>query len=299
MNKISNILLLLIVTSLSFVPASPAQNMADGLQCPPGWQRTKSVAYTSLIKQCIAKTNDGLIELYASRSMSNSLERELDGWTSKLRREGKPYQRLVDEGAGHVSGYPALVRTFYGYDKHGRWYDSHLAISKYNGIYYTFIGYTMKGHDRVRIQLRHAMNDWHYPGVSGPPSGIHSNSGNPSVPHNNQNTYQPNDVSISQNTNLGGDVNVNPTININKAGCTRHSNQNISPTDINNNSGNTYTNTQNANPTNNNSGNTYPSTQNSNPPDSINDNSGNTNSNSNDQNTNKPSNNGKLDYLLN
>ncbi|MFW5499032.1 MULTISPECIES: hypothetical protein [unclassified Maridesulfovibrio] len=267
---------------------SIAQNMADGLQCPSGWQRSKRMPplwdVNNLLKQCYPPTNDAVIQLY-SKVTSASLTTELNKWTLYLRSKGLPYQRLLNEQPGHVSGYPAVLRFFSGYDRDGKWYDSYLVVSRYKGVNYIFIGYAMKGHDRVRIQMRNAMNAWHYPGVSGP-----TNSGYFSTNNNQQNlpNYGPN---ISQNNNAN--VNINPTVNVNRPGCTRQTSQSstYTNTNTNNDSGNSYSNSQDTNYSN--SGNTYQNKQDTKP-----DNPPANSNNNNNQNSDRPSDNKYLDYIL-
>ena len=182
MKQAIRLLILVFFVTLLLPAVSIAGNMADGLQCPSDWQRTKRMPpllrYRTLLKQCVPQTNDAVIELYATRSSSKSLVAELEKWTQDLRRNGMPYQRLLNEQPGHVSGYPAILRFFSGWDRNGKWYDSYLVVSQYRGTNYIFIGYAMKGHDRVRIQMRNAMNEWHYPGVSGPTNSGYSNTNN-------------------------------------------------------------------------------------------------------------------------
>ena len=66
---------------------SIAQNMADGLQCPSGWQRSKRMPplwdVNNLLKQCHPPTNDAVIQLY-SKVTSASLTTELNKWTLYL-----------------------------------------------------------------------------------------------------------------------------------------------------------------------------------------------------------------------
>lgn len=213
MKQAIKILFLTLLATILLSEFCIAANMADGLQCPSDWSRTKTMPpllrYRTLLKQCVPRTNDAVIELYATRSSSTSLVAELEKWTQDLRRNGLPYQKFLNEQPGHVSGYPAILRFFSGWDRDGKWYDSYLVVSSYRGTYYIFVGYAMKGHDRVRIQMRNAMNAWHYPGASGPMSSGYSNQ--QSLPD-----YGP---SIGQSTN--GNVNINPTVNVNRPGCTR------------------------------------------------------------------------------
>ncbi|WP_320175252.1 hypothetical protein [Maridesulfovibrio sp.] len=276
---------LALLTALLVTPVSIAGNMADGLQCPSGWQtRARAPAQydlNQLLKQCTPPTNDAIIQLYA-KTTSASIIAELDKWTQYLRSKGLPYQRLLNEQPGHVSGYPATLRFFSGWDRDGKWYDSYLVVSRYMGTNYIFIGYAMKGHDRVRIQMRNAMNDWHYPGVSGPTNSGYSNT------YNNNQQGLPNQGSgINPNTNAN--ININPTVNVNRPGCTRQTSQSSTYT----NQGNSYSNSQDTQYPD--SGNTYQNTQDPKPDTDKPDNS---NSNGNNQNTDRPSDNKYLDYIL-
>ncbi|NDV26384.1 hypothetical protein [Desulfovibrio sp. JC010] len=272
-------LILACLATILLPHASIAQNMADGLQCPSDWTRTKRVPplwnVSHLLKQCTPQTNDAVIQLYSKRT-SNSLLTEIEQWTQRLRSKGLPYQKMLNELPGHVSGYPAILRFFSGYDHDGKWYDSYLVVSRYKGINYTFIGYAMKGHERVRIQMRNAMNAWYFPGVSGPTNSGYSNTNTNN--NNQQNLPGPNPV-ISQNTNPNANVNINPTINVNRPGCTRQTSQSSTYTNTINDSGNTYQNRPDPKPDNNNN----PDTQ---------------NNDGNNQNNNRPSDNKYLDYML-
>ena len=276
MKQAIKLFILVSLAALLLPTVSMAANMGDGLQCPSDWQRTKKmsplISFSYLLKQCRPHTNDAIIELYATRTSSNSMITELDRWTQDLRRRGLPYQKLLNEQPGHVSGYPAVLRTFSGWDRDGKWYDSYLVVSRYKGTNYVFVGFSMKGHDRVRIQVRNAMNNWYFPGVSG-----HTN-----------NLPGPDPV-ISQNNNPNTTVNINPTVNVNRPGCTRQTSQSSTYTNTINDSGNSYSNTQDTDYSN--SGNTYqnkPDTK----PDSKPDNS------NNNQNSDRPSDNKYLDYIL-
>ncbi|WP_419780132.1 hypothetical protein [Maridesulfovibrio sp.] len=284
MKQAVRLLILVIFTTLLLPAVSMAGSMADGLQCPSDWQRTKQMPpllrYRTLLKRCVPQTNDAVIELYATSSASTSLVAELDKWTQDLRRNGMPYQRLLNEQPGHVSGYPAILRFFSGWDRDGKWYDSYLVVSNYRGTNYIFVGYAMKGHDRVRIQMRNSMNAWHYPGVSGPTNSGYSNTYN-----NNQQSLPDQNPTINSNTNP--DTNV--TVNVNRPGCTRQGSYNPPPAATNNNS---YSNTQDTGYSN--SGNTYQNKQDPKPANNKPD-----NSNNNDTQNNRPSDNKYLDYILN
>ncbi|TIH18486.1 hypothetical protein D0S45_04520 [Marinifilum sp. JC120] len=290
MKQAIKLFFIVLLTALLLPTVSIAQNMADGLQCPSGWQSSKRMPplwdVNHLLKQCTPQTNDAVIQLYAKRT-SDSLVAELEKWTQRLKSKGLPYQRFLNEQPGHVSGYPAILRFFSGWDRNGKWYDSYLVVSRYRGTNYIFIGYAMKGHDRVRIQMRNAMNAWHYPGVSGPTNSGYSNT------NNNQQSLPNQGSVISQNTDLNTNVNINPTINVNRPGCTRQTSH--STTNTINDSGNSYSNSQDTDSSN--SGNTYQNRQdtkpdtNDSPPD-------NSNNNDNNQNTNRPSDNEYLDYML-
>ncbi|NDV21749.1 hypothetical protein [Desulfovibrio sp. JC022] len=290
MKQVIKLFFLVFVAALLLPPVSSAQNMADGLQCPSDWHRSKRMPQrwdvNDLLKQCTPQTNDALIQLYAERA-SSSLVATLDKWTQRLRRQGLPYQRLLNEQPGHVSGYPAILRFFSGYDRDGKWYDSYLVASSYRGTTYIFIGYAMKGHDRVRIQMRNAMNAWHYPGVSGPTnSGYSSNNNQQSLP--NQGPV------ISQNTNPNANVNINPTINVNRPGCTRQTSSSSTNTNTINDSGNSFSNSQDTEYSN--SGNTYQNRQDTKP--DSNNNPDNSNNNDNNQKPDRPTDNKYLDYML-
>lgn len=289
MKQAINLFFMALIAALLIPQISIAQNMADGLQCPSGWQTRKRVVtqydLNQLLKQCTPPTNDAVIQLY-SKVTSASLTTELNKWTQYLKSKGLPYQRLLNEQPGHVSGYPAILRFFSGWDRTGKWYDSYLVVSRYKGTNYIFIGYAMKGHDQVRIQMRNAMNAWHYPGVSGPTNSGYSSTNNNQQPPPN---YGPN---ISQNNNPSANVNINPTVNVNRPGCTRQTSQSSTYTNTNNNSGNSYSNSQDSNYSN--SGNTYQNTQDTKPDNPPAD----SNNNNSNQNTDRPSDNKYLDYIL-
>ncbi|NDV23666.1 hypothetical protein [Desulfovibrio sp. JC022] len=82
-----------------------------------------------------------------------------------MTKEGLPFQNLVSEQPGHISGYPAVTRLYSGHTNNGAYFDSQLVASYFNGVNYIFQGLSMKGHEQARRQLRHAMNTWYYPGA--------------------------------------------------------------------------------------------------------------------------------------
>ncbi|WP_432736064.1 hypothetical protein [Maridesulfovibrio sp. FT414] len=206
MKRAMNVFFFMFIILFAFSTVAAAGDMSDGLQCPSGWKESKPVRSNGLIKQCVSKIDDGVIQLYAKRGKAVPLDVLLDRWSENLVNRGKPYQQLERESPGHVSGYPALLRGYSGSDRQGKWYDSYLVSSRYNGVNYIFIGYTMKGHDKVRTQMRNAMNEWYYPGVEDQPeyqngntnnnnygSSYHTNRPN----HNNRHNYNSN----GQNSN--------------------------------------------------------------------------------------------------
>ena len=299
MKQAIKLFFLALLATFLLPPVSSAQNMADGLQCPSDWNRSRAVILrwdvNNLLKQCTPPTNDAVIMLY-SKSTSDSLLTELNKWTQNLKNKGLPYQRFLNEQPGHVSGYPAILRFFSGWDRDGRWYDSYLVVSRYRGTNYIFIGYAMKGHDRVRIQMRNAMNAWHYPGVLGP-----TNSGYSST--NNQNQQGPGPV-ISQNINPDTNLNINPTINVNRPGCTRQPSPEATPPlgTYQNDYDTGYPNSGHSYPDNYdtgypNSGSTHQYKQDTNP-DNNNSAPDNSKPDTNNQNTARPADDKFLDYML-
>lgn len=166
MNRSSKMLLAalsLVILSATF---SFATDMAQGLQCPPGWTDNFSARGNDLIKQCISPTQDAAIELYAAPGQEVPLGNLLDMWAQEMTQRGLPFQSKVSEVPGHVSGYPAITRTYSGHTRDGNQFDSHLVASRYKGANYVFQGFALKGRNQAWEQLRHAMNTWYYPGAS-------------------------------------------------------------------------------------------------------------------------------------
>lgn len=151
----------LILTSHLF-----AMDMAKGLQCPPGWNNNKSSLGNDLIKQCISSSQDAVIELYAAPGQEIPLDQLIDYWAQEMLQRGMPFQEAVSEVPGQVSGYPAITRTYSGQTQNGVQFDSHIVVSRYNGVNYIFQGLCVKGEKQKWKQLRHSMNTWYYPGAT-------------------------------------------------------------------------------------------------------------------------------------
>ncbi|WP_415717968.1 hypothetical protein [Maridesulfovibrio sp.] len=194
MSRISKILLLSIFALTNFATLSFATDMSQGLQCPPGWNDNRAARGNDLIKQCISPNQDGAIELYAAPGQEVPLGALLDMWAKEMTQRRLPFQNFVSEVPGHVSGYPAVTRTYSGNTRDGNQFDSHLVASRYDGVNYVFQGFALKGHSQTWNQLRRSMNTWYYPGTqqqnagnqgSGLPLGAGAvNPGN--TPYNNQ-----------------------------------------------------------------------------------------------------------------
>jgi len=166
MYQIGKIFILLIITLLSFSSHLFAADMSQGLNCPPGWNDNVSARGNDLIKQCISPSQDAFIELYASPGEDVPLGKLLDAWASAMTQRGLPFQNVVSEQPGQVSGYPAITRVYSGQINNGSQFNSSLVASRYNGTSYVFQGLSLKGQEQARQQVRQAMNTWHYPGVS-------------------------------------------------------------------------------------------------------------------------------------
>ncbi|MDC0336236.1 hypothetical protein OAN24_05015, partial [Pseudodesulfovibrio sp.] len=149
---------------------------------------------------CISPSQDAFIELYASPGEDVPLGKLLDAWASAMTQRGLPFQNVVSEQPGQVSGYPAITRVYSGQISNGSQFNSSLVASRYNGTSYVFQGLSLKGQEQARQQVRQAMNTWHYPGVSHQTSS-NSNGG--------LSLGSGSSVNTSQNGNSGGGL---PTI---------------------------------------------------------------------------------------
>lgn len=181
-------IILLVSAFVGFTSLSFATDMSHGLQCPSGWNDNMAARGNELIKQCIAPTQDAFIELYAAPGQQVPFGKLLDVWTSEMTQRGLPFQNFISEHPGHISGYPAVYRTYSGHTQKGVYFDSSIVASRYNGVTYVFQGLSMKGHDQAKQQVQNAMNAWHYPGVSqqssntqhgGQPIGVGSSDNTP------------------------------------------------------------------------------------------------------------------------
>ncbi|QGY38937.1 hypothetical protein GM415_01885 [Pseudodesulfovibrio cashew] len=171
MYQLGRIVVLVIVASLGFSSCLLAADMSQGLTCPPGWNDNVSARGNDLLKQCVSPSQDAFIELYSSRAQDVPLGKLLDAWAAEMTRRGLPFQNLVSEQPGQISGYPAVTRVYSGHINNGAQFDSSLVASHYNGMCYVFQGLSLKGREQARQQVRHAMNTWYYPGASPRSSG--------------------------------------------------------------------------------------------------------------------------------
>lgn len=165
MNRYIKTLLILLTFALLFTATSYANDMSQGLHCPPGWNDNRAARGHELIKQCVSPSQDAFIELYAAPGQQVPLGKLLDVWAQDMTREGLPFQNLISEQPGQISGYPAVTRLYSGHTNNGAHFDSQLVASYYNGAHYIFQGLALKGRTQAWNQLRHAMNTWYYPGA--------------------------------------------------------------------------------------------------------------------------------------
>ncbi|GEM_PF-5068269 len=220
MSHISKIIVLFSILFLNLTSFSLATDMSQGLQCPPGWNDNRAARGNDLIKQCISPSQDAFIELYAAPGQEVPFGKLLDAWTQEMTQRGLPFQNIISEQPGQVSGYPAVTRVYSGHTREGNQFDSSLVASRYNGVNYVFQGLSLKGREQARQEVRKAMNTWYYPGTaqqgfSSPQGGLPLGSGNSANtpygndPYSNQQTGAANSAMHGHNANSG---NSQPTI---------------------------------------------------------------------------------------
>ena len=178
MTKCIRILLLCTAISLCFISFSFASDMPKGLQCPPGWTEKEQLTDVKIIKKCISPARDAFVELYEYPEMGISLGQLIDGWTKQMTEKGMPFQTQLSESQSHVSGLPALSRTYVGSTGSGANFSSTVTASRYNNKKYILLGMHLKGHQKTREQVQHAMSTWKFLGAKGHDKTMESDSGN-------------------------------------------------------------------------------------------------------------------------
>ncbi|NDV23377.1 hypothetical protein [Desulfovibrio sp. JC022] len=155
------VLLFFILTLFSITSAS-ADEVAKGVNCPPGWSDNQVARGDNRVKQCISPSLDSSVELYVTPGKKIPLEKLLDNWITALKQQGFPLQNKISETKGHVSGAPAIFREYEG-KADGRTFESLLAASSHNGVNYIFQG-RYPDDDREAEQLvRHSLTTWNFP----------------------------------------------------------------------------------------------------------------------------------------
>lgn len=169
MSQLIRLVLLLAAASLLSVSTCLAADISKGLNCPPGWTDNKSARDNGLIKQCLSPSEKAFINLYLVSEEKTALSEILDRWTAKMKKEGMPLQNMLSESPAHVSGYPAISRSYSGTSQDGAHLKSRLTVSRYHGKNYILQGVYPEGNQRSQELVSHALNIWHYPEASQPP----------------------------------------------------------------------------------------------------------------------------------
>lgn len=155
------IFLTFILTFLT-VSAACAEDIAKGVNCPPGWSDNQVARGNNRMKQCISPSLDSSIELYVTPGKKIPLEKLLKNWITALSQQGFPLHRLVSEKKGQVSGAPAIFHEYEG-KADGKIFESLLAASRHNGINYIFQGrYPDTDRNSERL-VRHSLKTWNFP----------------------------------------------------------------------------------------------------------------------------------------
>lgn len=155
------ILLLLILTLLGITSAS-ADDVAKGVNCPPGWNDNQVARGYNRIKQCISPALDSSVELYVTPGKQIALDKLLNNWTNALEQQGYPLQSMVSEKKGNVSGAPAIFREYEG-KSDGKAIESLLAASSHNGVNYIFQGSYPESDREAERMVRHSLQTWNFP----------------------------------------------------------------------------------------------------------------------------------------
>ncbi|WP_321405164.1 hypothetical protein [Maridesulfovibrio sp.] len=156
-----NILSALFIT-LIIISSANADDVAKGINCPPGWSDNQAARGDNRVKQCISPSLESSVELYVTPGRKIPLDKLLENWITALRQQGFPLDKKVAENKGNVSGAPAVFREYKG-KTNGKTVESLLAASRHNGINYIFQG-SYPDNDREAEQLvRHSLNTWNFP----------------------------------------------------------------------------------------------------------------------------------------
>ncbi|WP_320173249.1 hypothetical protein [Maridesulfovibrio sp.] len=161
MNTINKTILLFFLLTLFTASFAHAEDVAKGVNCPPGWSDNQVARGDNRVKQCISPSLDSSIELYVTPGGKIPIDKLLDNWIKALKQQGFPLDRLVSTKNGHVSGAPAIFREYEG-KADDTAYESLLAASRHNGVNYIFQG-RYPDTDREAEQLvRHSLNTWNF-----------------------------------------------------------------------------------------------------------------------------------------
>lgn len=178
MKKSIRILLLFAAFLTCLTSFSDAADIGEGLQCPPGWTEKTGNNDSKIVKRCISPARDAFVELYEYPRMGITLAQLLDGWTTKMKNKGMPFQTRLSETQTHVSGSPALKRSFTGSTGSGTNFSSTVTASSFRDKKYILLGMHLKGHQKTKQQVRHAMSTWRFPGLKAQPETKNADSGN-------------------------------------------------------------------------------------------------------------------------
>ncbi|TIH15805.1 hypothetical protein D0S45_09490 [Marinifilum sp. JC120] len=161
MNTINKTALLLFILALFPLSTACADDIAKGVNCPPGWSDNQVARGENRVKQCISPSLDSSIELYVTPGKRIPLDKLLENWITALKQQGFPLQKLISENKGHVSGAPAIFREYEG-KSDGRNFESLLAASRHNGVNYIFQGRYPDADREAEQLVRHSLNTWNF-----------------------------------------------------------------------------------------------------------------------------------------
>lgn len=162
MKNIHKNTLLIFILTLFSATAAFADDVAKGINCPPGWSDNPVARLDNRVKQCISPSLNSSVQLYVAPGKDIALDQLLDNWISALQQQGFPLQTKITESKGNVSGAPAVFREYEG-QADGKTVESLLAASRHNGINYIFQG-SYPDIDREAERLvRHSLTTWYFP----------------------------------------------------------------------------------------------------------------------------------------